>query len=520
MAMVGGFLFFLVDVRSVYMPLGMALKWVGFCFVVATVLTARYGKQYADETRQGCYTAALGIAMMIVIWASPWDPTAGPGTALVNMAIIFLVWRFATRVTLRLGREGETPEPRKRRLYGVDRLTFEAAKNQAASPLGQLKSKEDAAVLEAEKKARQGRSGDEAERADAHGNPSVGVARLAVGALVVIALAEPVLMAGAPQIGVRALAAVLVFLLGTALVLSAGSAIGALRTIRSQEGKVSETVVPWRLSVAFLAVALVLPLALAVPGVTYRGRGEIQQAMAPGEHTGMIRDESAEGSGSGEGDIDGAGGEEAGSQGQGESGENGKSAEHRGQDGGDGGQSSPPGDPAGAAGALLSNIAALGKLLWIPFLIALAVGGFVLLRRLGPLLWARRSRLAGWRAKLLELLARLSRTPAARREGRQGKVLRPIDYQALHRLEPGPAVAQSYVFVLDRLEALGHERAEDRTPYEYLNALPRHLVNWEASLRSLTELYVRVAYGGEKLTEADRKTALGLLRRVDAAVGE
>ena len=58
-AMVASFLFYLVDVRSAFLGGGPQLKWVGFCFVMATVLIERYGRSHGDSELQGCYTIAL-----------------------------------------------------------------------------------------------------------------------------------------------------------------------------------------------------------------------------------------------------------------------------------------------------------------------------------------------------------------------------------------------------------------------------------------------------------------------------
>ncbi|HEV7784072.1 MAG TPA: hypothetical protein VGQ28_01980, partial [Thermoanaerobaculia bacterium] len=60
-AMVASMLFYLVDVRSAFLGGGPALKWIGFCFAVATVLIERYRYRglSGDADLQGCYTVAL-----------------------------------------------------------------------------------------------------------------------------------------------------------------------------------------------------------------------------------------------------------------------------------------------------------------------------------------------------------------------------------------------------------------------------------------------------------------------------
>jgi len=127
-AMVASLLFFLVDVRSVFLPFGDTLKWIGFCFVVATVLIERYGKVSGSQDGKGIYTVVLAMAMLLVLVVQPWDrrPTGIVDFA-VNAAIVAVAWRFATRLTASLSREGEEPPPKKGlELYGVERLKHES----------------------------------------------------------------------------------------------------------------------------------------------------------------------------------------------------------------------------------------------------------------------------------------------------------------------------------------------------------------------------------------------------------
>ncbi len=391
-AMVGALLFFLVDLRSVFLPMGMAIKWVGFCFVVATVLIARYGKLSAFPERQTVYSLFLGGAMMLVIWVSPWDKNAGPGSTIVNTVIVLVVWRFATRLTNALGREGERPETPKKRLYGLDRLEMEAWQREQEGGSGKRKAPTKRA------------------QADVHGNASAGVARLAMLAVVGFALAEPILMSGPPEVGVRALAAVVVFLLGTGLVLAASSAIGSLRVVRAERGQVSEGVVPFRLAVAAVAVLVALALMIAVPGVTYRGRGEIQPEDFEHDGQGVIADESLDGEGSGR------------------------------DPGGEQGETEGEGDEEGEEG----------------------------------------------------------------RPGEDGR----------------SAVVRTYLHLLQLFAHLGYPRPERHTPYEFLQGLPPHLAALRSPLQGVTELYVRTAYGGDPLADADRRTAIEALVAVERKAAE
>ena len=93
-AMVASLLFYLVDVRSAFLGGGPALKWIGFCFAVATVLIERYRYQGAmgDADLQGCYTAALLGATVLVMLVAPWEEHSAPaGERLANLLIIAAV---------------------------------------------------------------------------------------------------------------------------------------------------------------------------------------------------------------------------------------------------------------------------------------------------------------------------------------------------------------------------------------------------------------------------------------------
>ncbi len=517
-AMVGALLFFLVDLRSVFMPLGFALKWVGFCFVVATVLIARYGKLSAAAERQGCYSLFLGGAMVLVIWVSPWDPNAGLGSAILNSLIVFVVWRFATWVTQALGREGERPDPPRKRLYGVERLELESWKREQE---GNLPSWDAEAFEKSRRRAKEPPQKKKTSQADAHGNASAGVARLALVAVVGFAVAEPILMAGPDWVGVRALAAVVVFLIGTGMVLAASSAIGSLRVVRSQGGQVSEGVVPLRLLVAAVSVLVAIALMLAVPGVTYRGRGELQPESVKIDAEGAIPEEALDAEGSGrepggeEGETEGQGDEE-GSRGR--PGEQGRAADHG--EGGDGPQKEQGKGLPQAATSFLGCLVILGKLLWIPFVLALLVGAFILLRRLAPFLKGQLKGLSGWRRRLLELLAALARP--RRRGAREAgaKKLVPADPSFLAGLAPRDAVVRTYLHLLELFAYLGYPRPERHTPYEFLQGLPPHLGALREPLAGVTELYVRAAYGDDPLAEADRRTAIEVLAAVERKAAE
>ncbi|MCP4658387.1 MAG: DUF4129 domain-containing protein [bacterium] len=518
-AMVVAFLFYLLDVRSVFLGDARALQWLGFWFVVAAVLIARYGKASGDADRQGCYTFALAAAMVLVMALSPWEhPRARVTGPIANSAIILVVWRFATHLTRGLSLEGHQGRRRsKLRLFGLERLRFEAWQRQegrAPEPSG----------------PKSPAGGSRVGKTDDHGSPSAAVARLVMVALVVFAVGEPILLAGPPEVGVGAFAAMIVFLLAAGVVLAAGSAVGTLRHAHAIGGQISERVVPARIAMAATLMAVILAVALAVPGIQYQGSGRLQPAKGRG-----VTDSSAAGE-----DGDRAAASEAEPEEPPICPPPGEPADGRPRASRDRRRASAQSEPESAdrdssaaqssagslAASFLSLGGALGKLLWFPFALSVAIAAGVFLWRLWPHLASRRRRLGDrWRAFLARLAAGLrglvGRRRAVRARPPQVDPLR--DYQSLLRLSPRDSVVAAYARLLTLFDQLGYQRQERHTPYEILNSLPAQLRHLSTAATKLTALYVKAVYSTEAPDSQDRDTAvatLGKLKGLVAEIGE
>lgn len=480
-AMVSALLFFLVDLRSVFLPMGFALKWVGLCYVVATVLIARYGHLSASRERQGLYTVMLGGAMVLVLFMEPWETkSSGPLGIAVNVAIVLAVWHFASRVTTSLSREGEgEPEEGGLKLHGRERLALEAWERDNEDARLQVKRSLHKAARDAKRP-----HGSDAHGSDAHGNPSAAVARLVAGVLVVIALGEPLILAGPPEVGPWALAAVVVFLFSAALVLAAGSAVGTLRHARRLGGRVAERLVPARVMSAGVLMVVLLAVAMAVPGMTYRGSGQL----GPKATTGAPSESGDPGEAEGDVSAEDPTSRQAGDR----------------QDS----STSPDGNTLAAASQILAGLTTLGRYLAIPFMIAVVLGGLYALYRLAPLLAKMKlSGFGGWLARLAAALR--GRRKAAGKKRRRG-LSAEISLDGLRELPPREAVVTAYARLLPALEAVGHPR-ETRTPDEVLASLPGHLRPLRGALATLTPIYVRAAYGTEDLGEGEREEAVSAL---------
>lgn len=475
--MVTALLFFLLDVRSVFLSGGVTLKWIGFWFVIATVLIVRYGRVHAGQRRQGCYIAALGWATIVVMVASPWSPVeADPLGALVNLLIVALVWRFAGRLTVALSPDDPRREPRPL-LYGLERLRFEAWQRGRGR---QVEQEEDA-----------GRSG----------SPGTAVARLAVGALVLFALGEPFLLAGPPEVGGRALAAMIVFLGAGGIVMAAGSVAATARRVRADDGRVPLTVMPARIAASLLVMVVLLAVAAVVPGVEFRGRGWLEPERAADGTEHELGDpgdaESTDAPARGEdGELESSARES--SQGEAEGDTNASSSQAT----------------ASTALAIPRFFAGLGKFLIVPIVVGAVLFGLWWAarrwRRDGTLARGWRDRLRAWLSARLAVLGRLF---SRRRSASTGRSLRD-PFAALGDLrlvEPEAAIVTAYERSLILLDRLGYPRSDRLTPHEYLNGLPTALRGVARHLGILTTLYVKAVYSSEAPDQSDRGRAVAVL---------
>lgn len=467
-AMVTSFLFYLLEVRAVFLGGSTAFKQVGLCFSVATVLIARYGRVTSGSDpvfEPGCYGAALAIATLLFMLSA-----SGAASFIPNLLIVAAVWRFATGVTRALSLEQELDTPSQGlHLYGVERVRVEEFRRRQQEEKGPAWG----TLWKVGRKA-----------PDAHGNPVASVALLAALALVVFAVGEPWLLDAEPELAERALADVIVFLFSTGVVLAAGSAAGTLRHTLRAGGRVSPGVLPSRIALAALLCVIVLSAALAIPGVQFRGHGQLRTADRPGE------------TGKGDSQSDGR---------QSSTAESAAAAE------GDPGAVPEPdpsiSDPILPAAGLVSLLSGLGNLLRIPLIIAVVVLALLALRGFG-------FSLPRW-GNLLARLRDWLRRRRPKRKPRPAPVADPFaDLGTLAALPPRDAVLAAYGRLLLALDQAGHPRPERATPYEHLGTLPRRLRDFAAPVQRLTDLYVVVAYGDGRATEEDRDGVIASLEEM------
>jgi hypothetical protein len=158
--------------------------------------------------------------------------------------------------------------------------------------------------------------------------------------------------------------------------------------------------------------------------------------------------------------------------------------------------------------ALVQILSGLGRLLRLPVILGvLILIVLLILRSLGSLLPGWRDLLARLRAWLRGRLPERKPRPVPLRDPFAG-------LGALAALPPRDAILAAYGRLLLALDQAGHPRPERTTPYEHLNALPRHLHPYGAPARRLTDLYVVVAYGDGLATEREREEGMAALEEV------
>lgn len=477
--MVAALLFYLVDLRSVFLPYGGALKWLGFFFVTATVLIARYGKMSGDQERQGCYKAALVAATILVILISPWERGVdNPLGRLASGLILLATWFYATRVTRSLAREGrQRPERGKLKLYGLERLRYEAWQKQ------QGKAVESAHV----------RAGD------VHGHPNRAVARLSLGVLLLFAFSEPLILMGPPEIGASALAAVILFLIGTAVVLAAGSSVDQLQVTHDQGGRGSEGLVTLRVMFAGGLALVALAVALNLPGVHFEGTGELRPQAIAGEGQGGLTP-AEEGEESEDGGRDPTGEAEASQERNSEAGESESGEEN-------------PSEEQSASLQMVGNLSSLGALLKWPVILLALLAGLYMLWRLLPLLGGLRGMLGNLHGLLARLLAGFSR-------GKKGRTKRRprgdpwAESGTLQNLEPRDMILAAYRTLMYACEDVGRPRDAEVTPYEFVGRLVGPWQSLRDPATRLTDLYVRAAYSEEEISPQEGLQALAQLDNI------
>jgi len=469
--MVGAFLFFLLDVRSVFFSESMAIRRVAFCFAAATVLIARYNKMYGAKERHWLYTFVLAFATSLVMLKF----SRSPQDFIVNILVVAVIWWFATRITECLD-IGEEVEREVLRIYGVERLDWERVHRKfGLSHVSGLPKQE---PEEDEKKK------SEKVRKQLNRNPSSAVARLAVIALAAFALGEPILLSGPPEAGLRAIVAVVVFLLATGVVMSAGSAIGVYRRVRKPGGSPSIGVVPAKTAIAFILLIVVLSASLTVPGIAYRGSGELTPQIDQSDSSRRVKpDDDA----------------------QSEQMEESKASKNKGRD---------RGAPSGP-GAFFNFIASLGKLLLIPLVLLSIVGFIYALVKLFPFL---KDRTLGIKGLFQNLLAKLRSMLRPQRKEEDSGVPRRKDILRALKVIKGQAPRETILLAYECLQGffslLGYKRPADNTPYEILRSLPRRFEFLKEPAVSITELYVQTAYSRKPMTSDEGRNALEQIYKV------
>lgn len=152
-------------------------------------------------------------------------------------------------------------------------------------------------------------------------------------------------------------------------------------------------------------------------------------------------------------------------------------------------------------------VALVAVALVVLFIVSRAVTRFSGLRHDRPFdeerdsVWSREEAAAAWRALLGRLGARLRRSARRRTDDDMRR--------------PPRTVREAYRRLLRRGAEIGHPRAVDETPQEYLGRLHRVPISDERDATFLTWAYMRVRYGEEAEQPADVEQAVHAWERFD-----
>lgn len=504
-AMVGSLLFFLLDLRAAFVDGSFSLKWIGLCFVVATVLIARYSRLMGQPDNASLYSGALGGATFVAMAMSPWEPAQtkawGP---LLNGLALFVTWRFASRLTSNLSADLDHRARRRRRLYGLERQAFESVRKQQQAagragfrlPLGGGKKSDSESAVRS-------------------------IARLTLFGLAIFALGEPILRLAQPELAGKALASMVAFVIAAGTLLGAASVAAQQRRLERLHASAPWTLVTGRVLSALALTVVVLTLALQMPGVHVEGSGELRPKPADGR---MGDGEASRNDPSESEDPPDSDGETEPAE-RGEESSASRRSETR--------ETTSRGtSPPNPSFSFVSSLAQLGAFLRWPILVLVVIVVTVVVVRwiarqdslgtaLAKLLGGVMRRLGGQLADAWQRLGKSLSLLRFWRRGRKGKTRRRGDPFAsmaeLRGREPGPAIIGAYAVLQAALSDLGHARSAEVTPLEYYRAIPGILQRLRPSAERLTRLYLLAAYAPAQLGDAQRKQALDALEELRLA---
>ncbi len=505
-AMVSSLLFFFYDLRSVYLPGSNQLKWVGFCFVFAAVLIARYGRMAGGAIPPSLYSGGLVVATVVTMSISPWEaPEVGLLGPITNLLIIAVIWRFSRRLTISLSGDLDPHDEPERRLFGLERLEMERLKkSHAAGPVSVYE------LGRRRRRAERKKSGDPEQAIR-----SV-IALILVG-LLLFALGEPILLAGHPAAAQHALGAMILFLLSSALLLSAASSMRNISRLRALGTKASLAGIGGRLMATAVFMVVLLAVTLTTPGLSFTGSGQIiaLEAEGPGVEGGDDRG-SAEDSPSEDVTRD--------TEAQ-------RSQDFQENQAQGGETEAASGSQAQSASAVVQTMGSLGSYLRWPVLFLAALLILFAIWRLTPTLLAlwKDGKLGAMFSSLLDGLRRLlanllptfkSRSGSAGAKGSRAKIGVSFEgLEGLAQLAPQEAVLNAYGRMLNAWALAGFEPAENLTPTEKVASLPGSLKGMREPCGKLTEIYLRSAFGDQPTPASDRQQVIVQLQQLRTWMG-
>lgn len=522
MGLVGGLVYFLVDLRSLYFPGGSGLlKYVFFFYIIATVLINRIRALQGTGT-SAVYSFLLGgaVLLFLFVFSRVMGPITGGTSAVsgelvlaINVSIMGLIWFLSDRLTKSCHIDEDDDTMAQGLVSGVRYRRLREAPPTETKPV------------------------DFKENLPRK-HPGMAVAYFSCMSLLFFGVGLRLIPAQESWVRVKTFWCMVVYVFSAFSLLMLTSFAGFRHYFRKRKMGVPTKIAAfwllfgWGVAILVLILADMFPqpvgggprLKTEVPAIgrTVNTGVKLSRSLIEGlassnrtdEQKGWLKDTGGE-----EGQGEGRGGEE--DQGEARGGEGG---DRRGETGA---KSAPQSSAAARTPGELNLGPVVGKLaIVVLVLFGLVVLWFLLLgacKMLGSLGQYRRGRLGSASRlfrRLSELLGlvRKIKPPQIRFPRRKRLRVRVKDRAGLacyrfrnpfrdpglkSRLGPADLVRYSYGALMAFAKDAGFPRQADQTPYEFAVSLPKGLPRLSKPTSDLTEMFVRAEYAPQTITADD-----------------
>ncbi len=553
-AMVYAFLFFLLDVRHVYLGLDATadrtallhdrvLHWVAMFFVVGIVALNRL---ITRDGREESILYILGLTGAVALYTFSTTSEIGsmagnfmnsPYLAtLFNVFLVAFIWWVVNRLTHECCVDSNPTAGDVGILTGTAMRLQSALRGKPGAPAPKRAAPQPVILAnELEpfdpsetRPTRASAAQPPPERVSARlprRHPGISVFYVSVPVMIAFAAGQRVLLDAPPILRMRAHGFIVAYTIA-ALALLMLSSLGGLREyFRSRRIEIPGGIGPFWIGLGAAMMVLVVLGAARLPAPALPGTIRVAQPTAPLRHGEPGEYDRAAEHGQGQNTRQGAPDQRV------ENGPDVAAPEARegqapaddgqqqgGQEGRNGARTDPqaPQQPWRNPAIDMPELGGFTRHLGMAVMIIMGIfGGFVLLRALSMLAFAlanRRGHGSGALRRLFaaldRLLQRLTRLPALPRPRRRVRVDRAIAVSAQYRnplrdatMSPAEMVQYSYAALCALAHDMAAPRRDDQTPFEFIETFPEPLRTLRDDAEDLTQLYVLSAYSNLTLEE-------------------